>query len=252
MRYAALLASVLLFAGAPARADQAAPASPRELIERGDHLYRGRTGPQHVWEAISLYEQALVADPRSYDALWRLGRAFSALSGATDKAQRRDYGARGLVYAEQAMRLAPDRIEGCYYAATSLGLYASGLGVIRAVREHIQKRFLKLIHRAMTLDPVFDNAAPLMVYGRYFYELPWPLRDLDQSLRYLNDARRRGPAKIRTVLYLADTLLAKGDRDAALRQLETCVKMDPTREDAWDGRAMIKECSQALARERRK
>jgi TPR repeat protein len=238
-------------AAAPAAAQPPAEAA-RALIAQGDRVYARRGTPKDFWEAIYYYDQAFKADPQSYEAAWKLSRCYTGLGGGTEKSQRRDYGAKSMVYAAAALKLNPDRVEGWYFSATSIGLYASGLGVLRAVREGIQKRFLRYIRGAIARDPSYDYAAPLMVYGRYFYELPWPLRDLDDSVRYLGDARRRAPTKIRTALYLAESLLAKGDRAAALRELVTCARMDPAREDAYDGRTTVRDCQARLARELRR
>jgi tetratricopeptide (TPR) repeat protein len=251
MARAAAVTLLILVATGPAAAEPPAPSNVREQIAQGDRVFRHRTGEQDFWTSIYWYEQALKADPQSAAALWRLARAYTGLGGATAQARRRDFGTKGLGYAEQAIKLAPNRVEGWYYAATSLGLYASGIGALRALREGIQQRFLKFIKGAMARDPNYDYAAPLMVYGRYFYELPWPMRDLDQSLRYLQDAHRRAPTRIRNVCYLAETLLAQGERAAALRELETCAAMDPAKEDPYDGRLAVRECRKLLAKERK-
>ena len=234
-----------------ATAAWAAPPGPNvsELVARGDQIFRRRHGAKDFWEAIHYYEEARKADPASHAALWRLARCYAGLADLASKQQRRDLGAKGLEYAQEATRVAPGRVEGWYFAATTFGLYASALGVVRAVREGAAGKFRGYIDKAVALDRGFDRAAPLIAYGRFLYELPWPMRDLDASLRYLSEARRRSPEKIRAALYLADVLLAKKQKDEARRELEACVAMDPAKEDAYDGRRAQAECRQRLASE---
>jgi hypothetical protein len=63
---------------------------------------------------------------------------------------------------------------------------------------------------ALRIDKDFQDGAPQVVWGRYFFKLPWPKRDLDESIKVLRAAVRSHPNNWRAKLYLADSLIVNG------------------------------------------
>jgi predicted Zn-dependent protease len=57
--------------------------------------------------------------------------------------------------------------------------------------------------------------------------LPWPLRDLNQSRRYLEEARQRHPHALWGRVYLAQTYYALGQERAAKTELRAVLALDP-------------------------
>jgi hypothetical protein len=224
-----------------------------ELLRRGDAFYAHRDDGKAAWEAIGFYKEALKAEPRSYAALWRLTRSYVDLADSkTVKVERRDLGKQAIEYAEQATQAAPGRVEGWFFGAAAVGCYATGIGILTAIREGIQRRFLGFLDRAVAIDRGFERAAPLFTYGRYWYELPWPMRNLRRSEHFLLEARHRGPARVRTVLYLAETHLAMGRTNDAVGELRACLALDPAADDPLDALACQRRCRELLAEHERR
>jgi tetratricopeptide (TPR) repeat protein len=206
----------------------AAEGGPEAAIEEIDRLWAERASPDAVEHAVTLGAQSVAQYPSSYDLVWRLARVYWRKGDqTTDKAQRRETYATARRYAEAAVKLDPERVEGhCYYALTT-GDYGGTLSLIGAATEGIGSTFEREIKRAYDIDRDFDNGGPMLALGRYYFELPWPLRDLKQSRRYLEELKQRHPDVLLGRLYLAETHHALGDDAAARQELQYVLGHDP-------------------------
>jgi tetratricopeptide (TPR) repeat protein len=206
----------------------AAEGGPGAAIEELDRLWAERASPEAVERAVSLGTHWVAQHPSNYDLGWRLARIYWRKGDlATDKLQRRDTYDTARRYAEAAVKLDPERVEGhCYYALAT-GEYGSTLGVAAAVAGGIRSTFEREIKRAYDINRDFDDGIPMLALGRYYFELPWPLRDLDKSRRYLEELKQRHPDVLLGRLFLAETHHALGDDAAARRELDYVLGHDP-------------------------
>jgi tetratricopeptide (TPR) repeat protein len=199
-----------------------------ELIKKGDAVYAKRFSDKVTWEAIGHYREALKLDPKSFDALWRLGRAFFWLTDNTEeKAKKRDQGDTGYKYAVEAAKLKPNRVEGHFFAALCIGEFSKGIGILTALRQGIEKKFREPLDQALRIQRGYDAGGPDRAYGVFFHSLPWPKRDNDKAVEHLNLALKVDPNVARTHFYLAQVLEATGKKDEARQHLDTCLKIKP-------------------------
>jgi hypothetical protein len=206
----------------------AAEGGPGAAIEALDRLWAERGNPDAVERAATLGAPSLAQHSASYDLAWRVARVYWRKGDlATDKVQRRESYATARRYAEAAVKLGPERVEGhCYYALTT-GDYGGTLGLFGAARERIGAIFEGEMKRAYDIDRDFDHGSPMLALGRYYFKLPWPLRDLSKSRRYLKELKERHPDVLLGRLYLAETDHALGDDAAARRELHYMLGHDP-------------------------
>ena len=133
--------------------------------------------------------------------------------------------------ADRARKAAPGRIEGHYYAATGLGSYSQAVGILTALGEGLEGKFNERLDTAIKINPQYERGAPLTIKGRYYYELPWPKRDLKKSKELYEKVLATNPGNLRAWMYLADTLLADGEEkqahEAILKVSEGSVAYDP-------------------------
>jgi tetratricopeptide (TPR) repeat protein len=209
----------------------AAQAKPRNdrinaLIQRGDQHYEACDSKRSTWRAVGYYREALKLDPRSFEALWRLGRAFLRLGELSNhKAGHRKMGKQGFIYASRAIGIDPRRVEGHFWAALCIGEHGKGLGVLSALREGIVTRFRKHLDAASRIDRSYDNGGPDRVYGLYHHSLPWPMKSNKKALRHLRRSLGYAPKYADTHFYLAG-VLADDDKDAlARRHLRICIQL---------------------------
>lgn len=205
------VAVVLLWAALPALAS-----TPEEL----DQLYSQRSEPSAVEKLEAALTQELQATPESYELLWRLARLRYWQADGSPAGKRRETLARqGWDLAEKAVKLAPERVEGHYYAAVNIGAYSQAVGILSALAQGLEGRFNARIDKAMALDTSFERGGPWLAKGRYHYELPWPKRDLRKSAELYRKVLDKYPDRLRAWYFLAETLQADGQPAKALEAL---------------------------------
>ena len=150
-------------ATAPARARPSA-ARVAALVRQGDQAM-ARLEPQ---AALQFYQAAVAADPSSYEALWKSGRALIDLGELEQRGNsQKDKYNKALKYAERAVKVNPDDAEGHFVRAYALGrvaLFEGGKTKLRLSRE-VRAEAL----RAIDLDPLHDGAYHVM--GRWNHDL---------------------------------------------------------------------------------
>jgi tetratricopeptide (TPR) repeat protein len=206
-----IAAVVLLWAALPASAS-----TPEEL----DQLYSQRSEPSAVEKLEAALDQGLQATPEDYELLWRLARLrYWQADGAPAGKRRETLARQGWDVAEKAVKVAPGRVEGHYYAAVNIGAYSQAVGILSALAQGLEGRFNARIDKAMALDTSFERGGPWLAKGRYHYELPWPKRDLRKSAELYRKVLDAYPDRLRAWYYLAETLQADGQPTKALEAL---------------------------------
>lgn len=200
-----------------------------EVTARMDALYAQRHDAQKLKELTQLTEGALTAHPEDFGVLWRASRHFYWLCDGTPSGaekQKRGHGERSAQLGQKALEKAPSRVEGHYFAAIGLGCYSQAVGVVTALRQGVEGRFNRWLDKAISIEAGYDNGGPLIAKGRYFFELPWPKRDLGKSREFLQRAVQTKPHAARAHLYLAETQLKDGDAKAAMVSVERALAAD--------------------------
>jgi len=219
------------------------------LLARADAAYARRADPTELATVGGALEEAERLAPDDYEVLWRLARLQFWLAddpSLRDKEKSR-IGKRGWEYGERAIRANPDRVEGWNYAASGMGMYALGIGILSALRQGIEGKFKDRLSHAEKIDPNFESGAIQTAWGRFWYELPWPKRDLRKSQRALEDALKRNPDNVRARVYLADTYRKQEHRREAREQLEKAAAGTPGRYDEAEERRWQEVARRKLA-----
>ena len=111
---------------------------------------------------------------------------------------------------DKVARLAPTMAEGYYYGALGVGQFSEAVGILNALAQGLEGKFNERLDKSIQLNPNLDNGGPMLTKGRYFYSLPWPMRNLGKSAEWYNKVLAKHPFNLRAHLYLAETLLADG------------------------------------------
>lgn len=222
----------------------------KELLDKSDHLWETRNKKGNDRQSILLAEQYLEKGGDEFEGKWRIARGcFWVAEQDNDKKVKILFGEKGWKAGERAAELKPARIEGWYWGVISLGQYSKGIGVAKAFFKGIAGTFEKMNKKAMQIDQSYGYAGPSRSFGRYLYSVPWPKRDLKESEKLLKKSISLYPKKLRSYFYLAETYLAEKKRDEARKALETCLSLDPKKEEYPDGIIFIKECKKLYAAE---
>ena len=252
-----VLAGPSLLAAQPAAAADAprqgaAPttsADLRGLLAEIDRTYTRRDDPAELAAHRARLVEAEKLAPNDYEVLWRLARLYVWLADDPKQPseEKSKLGKTAWDYGDRATAANPARVEGWYFAATGMGNYALGIGVITALRQGIEGKFKERLSRAEQLDPDFQSGAIQTAWGRFWYELPWPKYSPDRSKRSLEAALKKNPANVRAHVYLSD-LHAKEDRpEQARAELQPAIAAAPGRYDAPEERRWQEVAKRRLA-----
>ena len=219
-----------------------------EVLARLDQLHGRRDDPQAQREARRLADGAVAAAPNDYATLWRAARVlFTDSDDPSRPAEERSrLGKQAYDLAERAVAANPNDVAGHYWAALSIGSYAEGMGIMRALANGIEGKFKRPLERATALDVRYDHGNIPVVWAAYYLELPWPKRDRARASRELERALQINPDNLRARLYQARIAIDE-DRPAAAKALLAQIAAAPAnRYDPPDERRAKKEAA-ALA-----
>ena len=110
------VAAGLLLLLLSARAAMAADDGRDELLRRIDLLWMQRDAQGAVPDMVTLGTLVLAIDPQSYDAQWRLARAYFWIAYTQpSRLQSKLLSSKAMEWADRARQNAPDRVEGHYF-----------------------------------------------------------------------------------------------------------------------------------------
>ncbi len=228
---------ILLWAAGSAGGDAAAH------LQEIKGLDPERDNPQVASQMERLLDAALREHPDSYE-LWVEDCLLQVWIGdsATHRGVKRQLARQARRSADRALGLRPEGSEAHYCAAIGVGQYALAVGVVAAMKEGLLGSFNRHIDFAVAHEPGLRWGNPLLVKGRYYSEVPWPLRDLKATQLLYSRVMAEHPENLRVYLFQAETLLRQGRPKAALETLSRALE-GPVDYDPPDGRRV-----QALAR----
>jgi len=159
-----------------------------------------------------------------YEVQWRLARALFFLgqeAGSRDSS--RQLYAAGIGAGERAVALNRQRVEGHFWVAVNLALFAEvhrGIKGIRAMRSaRIELR------RSIEIDERYHGAGPLRVLGRLEHKSPKILGGSRKRGRELLErALEIAPCNSVSLLYAAELAVSNGELERASKLLEALLE----------------------------
>jgi hypothetical protein len=200
-----------------------APRGSADWLAEWDDLWKRRNDPAAIQRLEQIAEDHLAQDPDGFETNWRKAALVAwEADGEPDGSQTK--AAKGKIAweaADKAIRANQADVRGHYYAGVGVGLYSEGVGVLAALSQGLEGKFRERILAALRINKDFLDGAPQVVWGRYFYKLPWPKRDPEESIKVLSVAVKTHPNNWRAKLYLADSLILNGlpDQDDEAHKL---------------------------------
>ena len=127
-----------------------------------------------------------------------------------------DLGTTARKYADKAVAIKPDGVEGRYYDSMAIATYAFGKSIVKALLEGLGSKYQDNLDEALKINKDYDNGISYIAYGRYWYKLPWPKRSIKKSLAQLLIGEKYNPENIITLDFLGDTSYFDGRKEEAL------------------------------------
>jgi hypothetical protein len=205
-----------LDAGVPTAATPAPASTPASPLAEMDALWEHRDDPGLQDKLFQMTADGIREHPEDFAYLWRAARIRLWVGdGETDKEKKKALGRETWEIGDRAARAKPGAVEGYYFAAAGIGSYSQAVGILNALGEGLEAKFNERLDKAINIDPRFAHAAPPAVKGRYYFELPWPKRNLRKSADWLKKALTLDPGALRAMVWLAETQWRDGDAAAA-------------------------------------
>lgn len=200
------------------------------LMHEGDLLWAERADADKARASIDAYLKVLTENPDDYEACWKIARSYFYLGDKLPetkelKDRHKEMGEQGMSYANRALKVNPEGIEGHYYYALSLAQYSIGISIVKALVKGLAPDYERHLEKVLAINREYDYAGPLRAMGRYWYRLPWPKRNLKKSIFYLQESVEVAPNSIRGYVYLAESYLKDGKKDHAKAELEKARKI---------------------------
>jgi hypothetical protein len=212
-----------------------------------DALWRERGDPAKAEEGIRQCQAALAAKPDDVDRMYRLARAElwvgDGLENNEDRKQK--LGREVWELGDKMVKGRPAWVGGHYYAAAGIGIYSQAVGILKALGEGLESKFNERLDKAIEIDPRFQKEMPLIAKGRYFFELPWPKRNLGKSATWYRKALAANPNNLRATAWLAETLWRDGDVAGAKAQLAKVAEAHDADDPAEEAR--VKSIAKKIA-----
>jgi tetratricopeptide (TPR) repeat protein len=215
---------------------QATAQTAPEQIALGDKAYSAF----HAAEALSHYEKAMAADPRSYEALWKASRSAVDIGSYDPESSRRaTLYASAEQYARRAVAVDPGDAEGHFALARALGktaLVQSPKARIRYATEirsealeclRLNPRHGGCLHvmgmwnaEVMRLNGFTRMVARNLLGGKVFGTANWK-----EAVRYMEASVASDPDRIVHHVDLADIYRDIGEKAKARREWDTVLRL---------------------------
>jgi tetratricopeptide (TPR) repeat protein len=211
------------------------------LIAQGDSAYDAFNNKA----ALDYYSGALQMDTTSYEAAWKLSRAYADVGeNFTDKDKRHEYFLNAEKYARKAVALNPDGSKGHLYLAIAVGRVALDSSKKEQVR--LSKEVKSEVDKALELNP--NDGIAWHVLGRWnrkMATLGWIQRkfaniflggvpkdaSLDSSVLDFKRAIKLDPGHINNYLELGITYDEMKEKDKAREMFQKVLELPKTSAD---------------------
>jgi tetratricopeptide (TPR) repeat protein len=192
-----------------------------------DRLYANRARLGDAQQAADIWTSAVAANPKDYTAAWKAARARYWLGGhvAGDEEKVAEL-QRGMDAARKAIAAAPERPEGHFWLAATMGALAelkgmrAGLKYRGAIRDELQ--------RVLQIDPAFQQGSADRALGRWYYKVPGLFGgSKKKSEEHLRKSLTYNPNSTVSRYFLAETLLDMNRKPEAIAELERVLAITP-------------------------
>jgi hypothetical protein len=212
-----------------------------------DALYAGRAEGTNARRAADIWKASLARNPNDFESAWKLARACYWLGGHAAQSERRGYLQTGIDAGQAAARISPNRPEGHFWAAATMGALAESGGMRAGLR--YRKPIKDKLETVLRLDPGFQQGSADRALGRWYFKVP----GLFGGSRTLAEQHLRASltynAQSTASHYFLAEVLADDDRESEARE-ELQRVLDAPLDPEWtpEDREFKEQAKQMLAR----
>jgi hypothetical protein len=198
----------------------AAFATPAAVVAQGDPdaLYRQRPDVAKTREAVAIWSERLLKNPRDFDSAWKLARARYWLGTHAPEASRKAYLQSGIAAGRAAIAAAANKPEGHFWVAANMGALAESFGMSQGLK--YRGDIKKELETVLGLDPAFQQGSADRALGRWYFKVPGLFGGSNRkSEEHLRKSLTYHPQSIASRFFLAETYEDMGRKADAVRVL---------------------------------
>jgi tetratricopeptide (TPR) repeat protein len=223
-----LCLTVLLAAGLAGAPGAARWVPPGQVNARDpDRLFDAREDLPSALAASDEWAARLAKDTKDYQAAWKLARAAYWLGSHVPAPDRRAQYERGLEAGRRAVELEPDRPEGHFWLAATMGAMAESFGLRAGLqyRGPVKREF----EAVLRIDPAYSDGGADRGLGRWHFRVPWLFGGRkDKAVEHLQRSLTYDPANAASRFFLAEAYLAMDRDEDGRRELELVLEAPET------------------------
>jgi len=185
-----------------------------------DALYRNRATLADARGAAALWEAQLKADPRNFDAAWKLARVTYWLGNHEPASDAKRVALeRGIEAGQQAVALQSARPEGHFWIAANMGTLAEAYGLRQGLK--YRGKIKEELETVLRLDPGFMRGSADRALGRWYNRVPGLFGGSNKkSEEHLRKSLTYDPNSTVSHFFLAQTLLDQDRNAEAIEELK--------------------------------
>jgi tetratricopeptide (TPR) repeat protein len=195
-----------------------------------DALYADRTNIASARGAADLWAAELARNPSSFDAAWKLARAGYWLGGHAPESERRAFLEKGIEAGRKAIALQPNRPEGHFWMAASMGALAESYGLRQGIKYRTPVR--QALETVLRLDPSWQQGSADRALGRWYFRVPRLFGGSHKEAEaHFRASLTYNPNSAASHFFLAELYLDDGRKDEARSELQKVI--DAPIEPEW-------------------
>ena len=216
-----------------------------------DALYRNRTTLADARRAAALWETQVKADPRNFDAAWKLARVMYWLGNhEPDSDAKRAALERGIEAGQQAVTLQSARPEGHFWIAANMGTLAEAYGLRQGLK--YRGKIKEELETVLKLDPGFMRGSADRALGRWYNRVPGLFGGSNKkSEEHLRKSLSYDANSTVSHFFLAQTLLDEDRKAEAIEELKKVLAAPYDADWEPEDREYKQKASDLLSRIRR-
>lgn len=224
MRMKLLIAAISMFAATVFAQDVTV------LLQEAQQHYEQRETPGEIEKAILAFERAGATDPKSYEAAWKLSKAYWYQGNHSPNDQKAAWHEKGITAGMKATEINPKGCEGHFWLGINYAMLAENSGKMKALG--LIDDVKKAINAAMAIDENCSCGGPQRVLGKLYAKIPWfKGGSKSKSIESLKQSIELCPNDTQSRIFLAELYMDQGKSALALEQLDLVLKQDP--DPAW-------------------
>jgi tetratricopeptide (TPR) repeat protein len=163
--------------------------------------------------------QTRSANPKDFEAAWKLSRVKYWLGGHVTPDARRAELEAGVEAGTAASRISPDRPEGYFWMAANMGSLAENYG--RRVGLRYRRPIKDALETVLRIDPGFQSGSADRALGRWYDRVPGMFGgSSSKAEQHLRASLKYDPHSTVSHYFLAELLLDEGRRKEARAELQ--------------------------------